>query len=173
MPATTRAVVANWQRAELGGADGLRLVGRDDLHVTLVFLGWREPGVVAPLWEAGSDAAVRVAATAWLEPAAMVPVPRKRPRLLALDLRDHGGAATDLYRAVAGALEEAGLHEPEQRPFWPHVTLARVRKGGRAPRHAEQPRIAAFAPEALVLYRSELSREGARYTPLERYPLRG
>jgi RNA 2',3'-cyclic 3'-phosphodiesterase len=147
------------------------VVRREDLHVTLVFLGWREPGLVARLWKAASSATSAVAETARLEPAAVMPVPKRRPRLLALDLRDHGGVATNLYAAVAGTLEDEGLYEREQRPFWPHVTLARVRKGGRAPRRVAQPRMAAFAPEALVLYRSELSREGARYTALERHPL--
>ena len=139
--------------------------------MTLVFLGWRGPGLVARLWEVASAAVPGVGGAARLEPAGVVRVPPRRPRLLALDLRDQGGVATELYGAVADALEDEGLYEREQRPFWPHVTLARVRKGGRAPRRVAQPRMAAFAPEALVLYRSELSREGARYTALERHPL--
>lgn len=143
---------------------------RDDLHVTLVFLGWREPGLVAPLWKAAAAAAPGVAGVARLEPAGVVPVPRSRPRLLALDLHDEGGVTTELYAGVAGALEDAGLHEREQRPFWPHVTLARLRRGARAPRRLAPVRLVAFAPEALVLYRSRLSREGARYTALERLP---
>lgn len=139
--------------------------------MTLVFLGWREPGLVAPLWKTAAAAASGVAGAGRLEPAAVVPVPRSRPRLLALDLRDEGGVTTELYGAVAGALEDAGLHERERRPFWPHVTLARIRRGARTPRRVAPVRLAAFAPEALVLYRSQLSRDGARYSALERVPL--
>ena len=58
-------------------------------------------------------------------------MPPRRPRLFALDLADEGGRAAALQAAVAGALERAGVYEPERRPFWPHVTLARVKRGER------------------------------------------
>ena len=60
--------------------------------------------------------------------------------------------------AIQAELEErlvaAGLYEPEKRPFWPHVTVARVRaeKGAEAaPRAVARPPAAAAggAPRAL------------------------
>ena len=66
---------------------------------------------------------------------------------------------------------KCGFHRPEKRPFWPHVTLARVKRGERA-----RPLEAAPPPEPLVarevtLYRSLLSPRGARYEALARAEL--
>jgi 2'-5' RNA ligase len=68
------------------------------------------------------------------------------------------------------------VYEPERRPFWPHVTLARVRGAGRGGGPRVEP-IALAPPEAtfdarqVTLYRSHLSPRGARYEPLERVEL--
>jgi 2'-5' RNA ligase len=75
---------------------------------------------------------------------------------------------------VSAALAAAGLYEPERRPFRPHATVARLRAGARPPRaaaHLDGPEPVAFAGEAVTLYRSRLSRSGARYEPLERIPI--
>lgn len=140
--------------------------------MTLVFLGWQPPERRATLWEAARDAAAEIAAPV-LTPAGVVPVPARRPRLFALELRDEDDRAAALHAGVARALEAAGLHEPESRPFWPHVTLARVRRGARARStlSAGEPP-APFAAGALTLFRSHLAPSGARYSVLERLGLR-
>ena len=56
---------------------------------------------------------------------------RDRPRnarLFALDLDDDGGRAGALQAAATDALEAGGWYRPEKRPFWPHITLARVKR---------------------------------------------
>ena len=59
-------------------------------------------------------------------------MPPRRARLFALDLDDEGGrAAARSQAAVSDALEAGGWYRPEKRPFWPHVTLARVKRGER------------------------------------------
>ena len=147
----------------------LRLVDPQALHVTLVFLGHlpeaeidRIAGLIEPPWlEAPLLRAVGVK-----------PVPPRRPRLFALDLEDEDGRAGRIQGAVAGALEGAGLYEPEARPFWPHVTLARVRKGARVGRiDLPAPPRAPWRAEAVTLYRSRLSPKGARYESLHRVQL--
>jgi 2'-5' RNA ligase len=85
-----------------------------------------------------------------------------------------------LARAVDVAC--AGQSFPrEARPFRPHVTLGRVREG-RGPLDPAARRIVADAASSvlgrspvdeLVLFRSELSPRGARYTALARAPLGG
>lgn len=144
----------------------------ESLHVTLVFLGRREAGQAPLLWTRAREAAGRLPAPT-LVPAGIVPVPTSRPHLLALDLLEGDGRAQALHGAVAGALAAGGLHEPERRPFWPHVTLARVRRGARVrlPDAGAAPLSRALVPTALALYRSDLSPRGARYTALERHPL--
>lgn len=92
--------------------------------------------------------------------------------LVALDLSDDGGRATALQGAVSDSLAAADLHEPEPRPFWPHLTLARLRKGARWRPLEGRPDLAPFEAAAVTLYRSHLSRSGARYEALHRCPLR-
>ncbi len=58
--------------------------------------------------------------------------PRGRARLYALPALSPGAEA--LQAGVAQGLVEAGFYEPEKRPFWPHVTVARVRPEGRGSR---------------------------------------
>jgi 2'-5' RNA ligase len=101
----------------------------------------------------------------------VVPIPRRgAPRLFALDLADEDGRAAQVQAAVARALEP--WYEPEKRPFWPHVTLARVRKGERAkPLAGIEPPRDEFTARDVTLYRSRLSPKGARYEAIERVRL--
>jgi 2'-5' RNA ligase len=107
--------------------------------------------------------------------------PRGRARLYALPAISPGAEA---LRAVVGQrLVEEGFHKPEERPFWPHVTVARVRPEARGsrrpavvseppgplPRGLQEPRIAV----RMALYRSELQPTGARYVPLAQVELPG
>src|SRR6185503_8619541 len=55
-------------------------------------------------------------------------VPPRRPRLYAIGMEDKGDALGKFQGAIAARLEEAGLYEPEKRPFWPHLTLARFKQ---------------------------------------------
>src|SRR5439155_7812133 len=99
-----------------------------------------------------------------LSAVAVKAVPPRRARLFALDLDDQAGRAGLVQAAVSRALEAAELYQPEQRPFWPHVTLARVRKGERAEALSGPPPPAdPWRAESVTLYRSRLARAGARY----------
>ena len=167
LPQDARDELVEW-RASLDHPD-LRLVAPEALHVTLVFLGYLP-----------EDAIARVAATLRppdaeaprLSAVGIKPIPPRQPRLVALDLSDEGGRAGAIQSVVSNALERDGLYEPEKRPFWPHVTLARVRKGARnRSLEAPPPPARSWQAEAVTLYRSTLRREGARYDALERIPL--
>jgi 2'-5' RNA ligase len=76
--------------------------------------------------------------------------------------------------AVSVALEAGGWYRPEKRPFWPHVTLARVKRGERrvSPLPGDPaPPGAPFEARELTLYRSTLRPQGALYEPLARATL--
>ena len=76
-----------------------------------------------------------------------------------------------LQEACERAARAAGF-EPEPRGFRAHLTLGRWRE--RAPR-PELPAVdlGATRLDTLVLFRSELRRDGAIYTPVLRFPLQG
>ncbi|HEV2074788.1 MAG TPA: 2'-5' RNA ligase family protein, partial [Thermoleophilaceae bacterium] len=104
---------------------------------------------------------------ATLTPQTVVAVPPRRPRLFALDLTDPDQAARAVQSALSGTLAAARLYEPERRPFWPHVTLARVKRGVRAaPLVAPAPPGDPFEARRVTLYRSTLRPQGALYEPL-------
>ena len=169
LPEDGRVRLAEWRDEVIRGRSELRSVPLESLHVTLVFIGHRPEDELPEIAAAVRDAA-RGSAPAVLRAAAVVPVPRRgAPRLFALDLEDEGGHAAAVQAALSRALEP--WYEPEKRPFWPHVTLARVRKGTRPhPLHAEPPP-EEFVANEVTLYRSHLSPKGARYEAVERVRL--
>jgi RNA 2',3'-cyclic 3'-phosphodiesterase len=170
LPADVRGALGSFGRAAAEDDFALRAVGDDALHVTLAFLGHRPLDDIAP-----ASAAVRsavdgpVAALSLGEPLWLAP---RRPHVLTVEVVDGDGALIALQERVVAALVDAVGYEPDRRRFRPHVTVARVRHGA-APRRRglpEAPR-AAFAGEAVVLYRSWLGGGPARYEPLERVAL--
>jgi RNA 2',3'-cyclic 3'-phosphodiesterase len=172
LPAAVRARLAAWRDILVGDRSDLRPVRVEALHVTLVFLGWQDESAAEAIAAAAFDAAP--AAVPTLSAGDVRPLPPRDPRLFALDLDDSGGAATALQAAVSGALERGGWYTPEKRPFWPHVTLARVKRGvRRAPPLASDPPVSEepFEARDLTLYRSTLRPQGALYEPLARREL--
>jgi 2'-5' RNA ligase len=170
VPGAVRSALGAFGRAAAADDDALRAIAPEAIHVTLAFLGHRAHDEVAH-----AAGAVRGAARAapglalgealWLSP--------RRPHVLTVAIDDADGALAALQAAVVPALAEALGWRPEERPFRPHATVARVRRGARPRRTGLPPAPqAAFAGEALTLYRSHLGGRGpARYEPLERVVL--
>jgi 2'-5' RNA ligase len=158
--------------AELSdGAAGVRWVREEAYHVTLRFLGQVDraaaPGLAEAVAHAVSDQApfsVRLGAVR-LFPSL------RRPRAVVLDLEPEGPLAR-LAAAVEAGVVGSGL-PAQERPFRSHLTLGRIR--GR-----ERPVLPSVAESGVelpvaevVLFESQLRREGARYIPLERIALGG
>ena len=177
LPDEIREGIVAWGRRELRDP-ALRVVRPESLHVTLAFLGYLPEKEIEPLGEI--VAGLR-------SPAPEIrlgdPVGRptgRHPRLFALPVVSPGAIA--LQSEIEEKLVAARLYEPEKRPFWPHVTVARVKPeggGSKRPRQVEQ------RPDALPkdllqptravrtrLYRSELKPSGAEYLPLAQVKLR-
>lgn len=176
LPAAVRAGIGAWGERELADA-ALRRSSEESLHVTFAFLGHRDEAeveLVAAAVGACGDAPAPLVEL--LDP--VQKPPRGRPGLFALPAVSPG--AEQIQAEVSERLVEAGLFKPEKRPFWPHVTVARVRTAGRRPVPVE--RVPGKLPEALhepffgvrlTLYRSELKPTGARYVPLAQFELPG
>lgn len=168
LPGDVRQRLASWRDELVAGRDDLRPVAADALHVTLVFLGYRRERDVESI-AAAAFAPLAGLAPPRLQPRAVRGVPQRGPRLFALDLLDGDGATATLQAAVSGALEAAGHYRPERRQFWPHVTLARVKRDRRAPPlRPSPPPEEAFDAGDVTLYRSLLRPQGALYEPLAR-----
>jgi 2'-5' RNA ligase len=180
--------VTGWQEDVFAGRTDLRVTSRFSLHVTLVFLGYQAEKDVAKIAElAFSDGGGPFE----LKPTELTEVPPRRPRLYALGLEDSGEALGKWQAGAAERLTEAGLYEPEKRPFWPHLTVARfkqterhrtgggarggTRRAARGPAATPEPLpefpedlADAFEASRLTLYKSDLRPQGAVYEPLAR-----
>lgn len=178
LPDELREGVAAWGRESLADP-ALRPVAPESLHVTLAFLGQRpeeEIEEIAAVVEENAGPAP------WVDLLDPEPRPsRGRARLYALPVLSPGTEA--LQGGVAQGLAAEGFYEPERRPFWPHVTVARVRpegRGSRRPAVVSDPpgKLPAGLSEAricrrMTLYRSVLQPTGARYVPLAQVQLPG
>jgi 2'-5' RNA ligase len=172
IPDGLRESIGEWQR---GVADpALRPVAAEALHVTLAFLGSRPVAEIERLGETVvSLPAEPVVGRLEPEPVAL---PRRRPRLWALGVEslDAGRLQAALIERLR-TLDLPGL-ELEERPFWPHLTVLRLRGARRtgarkaAPRELSHPLPAgdghAFGFVRVALYRSEPRPEGSTYSRL-------
>ena len=166
LPERARTNLARWRDALVEGRGDLRPVRPEALHVTLAFLGWQDEAAAERI---AGEAFGGVAALERpvLRAAEVRALPPRRPRLFALDLEDDGGRASRVQTAVSSGLEAARFYRPEKRPFWPHVTLARVKRGARAdPLPEATPPGEPFEAAELTLYRSTLRPQGALYERL-------
>jgi 2'-5' RNA ligase len=143
------------------------------LHVTLVFLGYLPEKEIGRVAETAFAPLAGLAAPV-LSVSGVKPVPPRDPRLFAFDLDDEDGRAVAVQAAASDVLAAARFYRPEKRPFWPHVTFARVKRGvRRAPQiEAADPPAEPFKATEVVLYRSHLSPRGARYEALVRFRLK-
>jgi 2'-5' RNA ligase len=140
------------------------------LHFTLVFLGYHPEKDIDEIAEAAL-VAEQGAPSLTFRPDP-VGVPRRgTPRLYALEAESEG--AISLQREVSDRLEAAGFYTPEKRPFWPHLTVARIRsekRGSRRPARVARPPgrlperlLRPFSGVRVALYRSHLRPGGAEY----------
>lgn len=178
LPDELREGVAAWGRRELVDP-ALRPVAPEALHVTLAFLGHRDEKEVDEIAAVVGDNAGPAPWVELRDPEQRPP--RGRARLYALPVLSPG--AETLQAGVEQGLVAGGFYEPEKRPFWPHVTVARVRSEGRGSRRpAVVSKPPGKLPEGLAearicrrmtLYRSELKPTGARYVSVAQVELPG
>jgi RNA 2',3'-cyclic 3'-phosphodiesterase len=177
LPAEVRAGIDRWGSEELRDP-ALRRLPEDSLHVTLVFLGdtavERIQRIAAVLLRLdGIAPRLELAA----KPAAL---PRgRRPGLFALEVRSE--RVGEIEAELVTALAEAGLHRLEERSFFPHVTVARVRRGkgrSRKPLRVEEPPgrlperlLRPFLAVRVALYLSSFGPGGVHYSPLAQVEL--
>lgn len=149
-------------------------VARDNVHLTLKFLGAVEAARRDAVAGALSDAAAGCSCfDLTVRGLGAFPTP-KRPRVLWAGLDEGAAQAAALARRVDEALVALGF-APEPRAFTAHVTLGRVRAPRANPRLAEA--LAASGTfgrqrvDRLVLMRSQPSPRGPCYTELAAAPL--
>ncbi len=179
LPGEAREALATVQRLlQEQGAEGLRWVRPEGIHLTLKFLG--------PVPARRLEAIERALARAVSEPFRLsVRLGRLGSfggstglRVVWVGLEGDVEALARLAAQVEGAMESMGF-ERERRPFAAHLTLARV-KDEASPqdrrrlfdlvRALELPPLPGATLDALSLMQSTLEPGGARYQCLARFP---
>jgi len=165
-------IAARLEAVQPAAAAGIRNIGRVDMHLTLHFLGDREPRPIAD-----ALAAVRL------------PRPLLRVRGVG-QFRMRGGrrilwagvaadnALLALHRTVADALAVTGF-VPEARPYSPHITLARIGRNAagdaveRLLAECSGDEFGEFRPDRFHLYDTAAPESPDRYRRLESYGFTG
>jgi 2'-5' RNA ligase len=153
-------------------APDAKWVPRDNLHLTMSFLGEvdeaRAPEIVDALTEAAANEPGPIDTA--LEGTGAFPSVR-RARVLWVGLEDPDGRLAALARAVAAGLEPLGFPR-ETRPWTPHLTIARFRAPADATSMAgARVEHMTFAVPAITLFRSRLARPSPKYEPLAARPI--
>ncbi len=186
LDAEIRAKITRFLEGVQGFAPDARWVRPESLHVTLKFIGEQKPESVEAITERlrqVKSAAIEIRFTRHgFFPTA------KAPRVFWIGIQA-GPHLAELAGNIDVATSALGIPR-EDRPFSPHLTLARAGRGSGAPRWRKgdgpnatfavlEKRLTTMseldfgtmAAREFYLYQSQLSPGGSKYTKLERFPL--
>lgn len=186
-----RGKIARFLEGVSGFAPDARWVRSESLHITLKFIGEQKPEQV----EAIAQRLRQVQSSAFeirLSGYGFFPTARAA-RVFWIGIHA-GPPLAELAAQIDASVGELGIPR-EERAFSPHLTLARA--GGHAKRSSGDPkwrnvdgpnsaftvlqkRLAAMGElefgtmtaDKFILYQSQLSPKGSKYTKLERFPMR-
>ena len=162
LPATAVEELAEWQARALRGG---RIVPRENLHITLAFLGSRPAGELPAILDVLRRAAVDA------EPARFDVTGYRETRSVGmLTLADEAGAAARLAGRLHDELEALGVYRREARPWLPHVTVLRFRE---RPRLRLEPPALGWVSSDAAAFLSRLHPTGARYEVHDSFRLGG
>jgi RNA 2',3'-cyclic 3'-phosphodiesterase len=182
-----RTMIARFLDGVRGFAPDARWVRPESLHITLKFIGEQKPEQVEAISERlprveGRAMDIRLGGHGFFPTA-------KSPRVFWIGIQA-GPELAALASNIDTAVAELGIPR-EDRPFSPHLTLARGGGGSGSPkwRKGDRPnsafavlekRLAAMGELDLgtmtarefILYQSQLSPKGSKYTKLQHFPLK-
>jgi RNA 2',3'-cyclic 3'-phosphodiesterase len=164
-----------------------RWVKPESLHVTLKFIGEQPDDAVEKIKQALTSVAASIAEIQF-RGYGFFPTP-KSARVFWIGM-ESGPQLAALAAAIDDKMASLGIPK-EDRPFSPHLTLARAAGGSGSPRWRKgdgpnrafeklqeklaalpAPEFGTMTPREFFLYQSQLSPKGSKYTKLARFALR-
>jgi 2'-5' RNA ligase len=144
----------------------------ENIHLTVKFFGNVDQAKVPMISEALARVAEEFSPIGITVGATGVFPRPSRPQVLWIGIDDRTGALMKLRKRVQDECAREGFPK-EDRAFHPHLTIARIRQPRNANRLAQAHLHTDFAASELVLnelvlFRSELSPKGSKYTPISR-----
>ncbi len=165
--------------AEKGLPLDLRWVKPDSVHLTVVFMGNISRESLEPIGDAAEKVCARFAPFHVHAGSLGFFGSRRYPRVLWMGLGGDVRRMGYMRDALQKKLRSFGIKR-ETRPYKPHLTLGRFKKGARPWPHLDHmiakykdPKGATCTLSELVLFKSDLSPGGAVYTKLNSWPLEG
>ena len=155
-------VAASWSRVE-------------NIHLTLKFFGNVAVERIPKVSAAASRAVKRFAAFPIdIGKTGVFPKP-SRAQVLWIGVSDPSGKLSELQRQFENECAKEGF-EKEDRSYRPHLTIARLRKPEGSRQLADGHLKMKFEPaeitlSELIVFRSELSSKGSKYTAISRHEL--
>jgi 2'-5' RNA ligase len=149
----------------------LRWVPAENWHVTVAFLGEVPVKSLARLGDA-AEPVIQQCAPMRLNITAVEWFPSSlKPRLLTLRV-EANEALTGLQAELAAALRREGFHT-ENRPYRPHLTLARLKGSRKRFNPPGLPHVNEFelSAEELYLFESVQGRRATSYRPVQRFEM--
>ena len=151
---------------------GARWVPVDQIHLTLAFLGEVEEAAVERL--TGELARVQAPEFQLCFSGTGCFPDRRRPRVLWIGLEPNPRLNV-LAAGVREAVLACGIPQ-EERPFSPHISLARLKLSPPGEFEAfldqhKKPRLPALHVREFTLFLSRLTPQGAEHTPVRTFPL--
>ena len=145
----------------------------ENLHLTLKFVGDTPVTKVEALSAAAQRAANEVSAFEVSIGGCGAFPSHGQPRVLWIGINDASGELSNYFRALEDQCAIVGFPR-EERPFHPHLTIARLRQPHGSRRLVEIHKQAGFEPvpvnvRDVCLIKSELRNEGSRYTVISRH----
>ncbi len=177
LPQDVKRIIREVSRAGKELPLDLRWVKPDNIHLTVVFMGNVSEDKVQPIGETVKEVCAR------FEPFDARPETlgffgsRRHPRVLWIGLYGDIKPMGHFRNALQKKLKPFGI-KTEKRPFRPHLTLGRFKKGARPWPHLDQM-ISEYSNlkgqscslGELVLFKSDLKPGGAVYTKLSAWNL--
>lgn len=155
------------------GESHIAWVGRQNLHLTLVFLGDVPDDLLPQVCDIAAAAAGQYQPFGFEIKGITCTPPHGQPRMFWANTIDPAGRLHELQEDLAEGLHGLGLRQ-EERSFKAHITLARIKQARNPGRLRQAARALAGEEfgiqhvEQVVVYSSQLTPKGSIYTPIAR-----
>ena len=174
--ALRRSIAEHSQRVREAVPDAVASWSRpENIHLTVKFFG-NVDQAKAPAITAAATRVVKEFSPLRIEVGKTGVFPRpSRPQVLWIGVEDASGALAKFQQTLEDEFAREGFSK-EDRAFKPHLTIARIRRPQNANQLADAHLRMEFSPveivlSELVLFRSELSSKGSKYTSISRHRL--
>lgn len=180
LPGDTKKTIARVWGEMNAYSLNIRWIKVDNIHLTVVFMGNVPQELITPMGEMTAQVCRKYGPFQIALKGVGVFPHMRRPRVLWIGLDGDIQRMADFRGRIQQKMKSFCIKQ-DRRPFKPHLTMGRFRKGSTGGQQHLHSLIAAYDGLAsqraelneLVLFRSDLKPNGAVYTRLNAWPLTG